>query len=534
MSTALPSSAQSPSSPGSSIVLSDVSFSWPDGTVVFDHLNLTLGASTYSLIGANGAGKSTLLGLIAQRLRPASGSVSIAGTGPAPEVGIVPQDPQSDPGSTVSAALGIDGIRDAIRRIEGGSVDPADFDAVGDDWDVDERAIGLLEQMRLPADLDRRVGALSGGEATLLSIVAALMRRPSVLLLDEPTNNLDTGSRTRLFDAIDTFAGTVVVVSHDLELLERVDATLELYRGRVRVFGGPYSHHRDIVDAEQEAAEAAVANAAGDLRRQRRELVDARIKLDRRARTAATAEREKRVPKIIAHKRRSEAQVSAGKLRNTHRDDVAAAASRLDGAREEIRDERTAGIVVPEVELAPRTQVVTDDRLRIDGPERIALVGPNGCGKSTLIADLIAREAIAVPYAYVPQQIVFDDPSLSVAGLVSAHHPDNGTQEVRSHLARFLFRGARADRALEELSGGERLRVGLADALLGDPIPRLLILDEPTNNLDLDTVTQLVGALERWNGALLVVSHDAGFLERVGIDRRVAVGGSSSAQTFDP
>ncbi|MCK8614786.1 ABC-F family ATP-binding cassette domain-containing protein [Gordonia sp. C13] len=516
-----------------SIVLSDVSFIWPDGTAVFDHLNLTLGASTYSLIGANGAGKSTLLGLISQRLRPASGSVSIAGITSPPEVGVVPQDPQSDPESTVSAALGIDSIRSAIRRIEGGSVDADDFDAVGDDWDVEERAIGLLAQMGLPTDLDRRVGAMSGGEATLLSIVAALMRRPSVLLLDEPTNNLDTSSRTRLFDAIDAFTGTVIVVSHDLELLERVDATLELYRGRVRVFGGPYSHYREIVDAEQEAAEAAMATATGDLRKQRRELVDAQIKLDRRARTAATAEREKRVPKIISHLRRGEAQVSAGKLRNAHQDDVAAAASRLDEAREEVRKDRTARIVVPEADVPSRAQVVTDDRLRIDGPERIALVGPNGSGKSTLITDLIAREAVVVPYAYVPQQIVFDDPSMSIAGLVSAHHPDIGTQEVRSHLARFLFRGARADRALEELSGGERLRVGLADALLGNPTPKLLILDEPTNNLDLDTVTQLVNALDSWNGALLVVSHDAGFLDRIGIDRRVVVSALSPAQNSD-
>ncbi|GAC01237.1 putative ABC transporter ATP-binding protein [Gordonia namibiensis NBRC 108229] len=516
-----------------SIVLSDVSVIWPDGTAVFDHLNLTLGASTYSLIGANGAGKSTLLGLISQRLRPASGSVSIAGITSPPEVGVVPQDPQSDPESTVSAALGIDSIRSAIRRIEGGSVDADDFDAVGDDWDVEERAIGLLAQMGLPTDLDRRVGAMSGGEATLLSIVAALMRRPSVLLLDEPTNNLDTSSRTRLFDAIDAFSGTVIVVSHDLELLERVDATLELYRGRVRVFGGPYSHYREIVDAEQEAAEAAVATATGDLRKQRRELVDTQIKLDRRARTAATAEREKRVPKIISHLRRGEAQVSAGKLRNAHQDDVAAAASRLDEAREEVRKDRTARIVVPEADVPSRAQVVTDDRLRIDGPERIALVGPNGSGKSTLIADLIAREAVVVPYAYVPQQIVFDDPSMSIAGLVSAHHPDIGTQEVRSHLARFLFRGARADRALEELSGGERLRVGLADALLGNPTPKLLILDEPTNNLDLDTVTQLVNALDSWNGALLVVSHDAGFLDRIGIDRRVVVSALSPAQNSD-
>ncbi|MCR5978623.1 ATP-binding cassette domain-containing protein [Gordonia jinghuaiqii] len=506
----------------SSIVLSGVSFTWPDGTVVFEHLGLTLGAETYALIGANGAGKSTLLALIAQQLRPTTGSISVSGGGARTDVvGLVPQDPQSDPASTVAAALGIDGIRNALRRIEDGSVRASDFDLVGEDWDVDERALGLLAQMGLPPDLDRRVGEMSGGEATLLSIVAALIGQPAVLLLDEPTNNLDTDSRARLFRAIDTFSGTVVVVSHDLELLERVGATIELYRGRVRLFGGPYSHYREIVDAEQEAAASAVATAAGDLRKQRRELTEAHIKLDRRARTAATAEREKRVPKIVAHNRRGEAQVSAGKLRNAHRGEVAAAATRLEEAQEDIRDDRTARIAVPAAEVPPRTQVITDERLRIDGPERVALVGLNGSGKSTLIADLVARGGIVVPYAYVPQQIVFDDPTASIADHVTRAHPDIGTQDVRAHLARFLFRGARADRALGELSGGERLRVALADALLGDPTPKLLILDEPTNNLDLDTVTQLVDALDSWSGALLVVSHDTGFLDRIGIARHV-------------
>ena len=172
-------------STASSVVLSDVSFAWPDGTAVFDHLDLTLNAGTYSLIGANGAGKSTLLALLAGRLEPASGSITLS-AGADAEVGLVTQDPQSDPRATVDAALGIADVRSALRRIENGSVDPDDFEIVGDEWDVEERALAMLAQMGLPPDLDRAVGSMSGGEATLLSIVAALMRRPSLLLLDEP------------------------------------------------------------------------------------------------------------------------------------------------------------------------------------------------------------------------------------------------------------------------------------------------------------------------------------------------------------
>ncbi|GAA1481546.1 ATP-binding cassette domain-containing protein [Gordonia sinesedis] len=509
-----PSTGRTPS-----ITMSDVRFAWPDGTVVFDGLSLTVPTGRSALVGANGAGKTTLLDLIAGTRQPIAGSVSSRG-----EIALVPQHPDADPTATIAEVFGIATIRDAVRRIEHGSVAPADFDIVGDAWDIEDRARAELSALGLVTDLDRTVGALSGGELTLLTLASRLLSRPDILLLDEPTNNLDEHSRTMLFEALDRFGGTVLVVSHDLELLERVEVTLEVYHGRVRTFGGPYSHYREVIDGEQQAAQAAVATATNDLRKQKREMAAAEVALDRRARTAAKAEREKRVPKIIAHGRRDAAQVSAGKFRTAHRDDVDAAAERLGSARDDVRDDRSARITMPHSGLASRTQVVDDDRLRLDGPERVALVGPNGAGKTTLIRSLTRTGRILVPWAAVPQRLAFDDPSRTVAEHLSATHPDRTHQQVRAHLARFLFRGNAGDRVLAELSGGERLRVALASALLTDPVPKLLILDEPTNNLDIDTVEELVSALSDWDGALLLVSHDPGFRHRVGIEREVPVG----------
>ncbi|UEA59923.1 ATP-binding cassette domain-containing protein [Gordonia otitidis] len=500
-----------------SITLSDVSYAWPDGTPVFDDLSFSVPRAVYSLVGANGAGKTTLLRLIAGGLVPVSGTI-ITG-----DVALVPQHAFADATQTVASALNIDEIRAAISAIEAGSVDEAHFETVGDDWDIEARAVSELAALALPTDLDRTVGTLSGGEATLLAIVSRVIHRPAVLLLDEPTNNLDTDSRARVFEMIDKFAGTSLIVSHDLELLELVDSTLELYHGQVRVFGGPYSHYRETIDAEQATAEAAVANAANDLRRQRKEMTLAQIMLDRRARTAAKAEREKRVPKITAHLRRDAAEKSAGRFRNEHRDDVVAASGRLDAARDDIRADRTTRITMPQATLSTSAQVIVDDRLRMDGPERVAITGPNGAGKSTLIGDVIASGGVAVSFALVPQKIVFDDPEQTVVDHVSGQHPDIDAQQVRAHLARFLFRGSRGERHLGELSGGERLRVALATALLVDPAPTLLILDEPTNNLDIDTTEELISALQDWSGALLLVSHDAGFRERVGVDREVTL-----------
>lgn len=380
-------------SSSTAVTLSDLSFSWPDGTRVFDGLSLTIPLGTCSLVGANGAGKSTLLHLIDGDLTPTRGSVTAPG-----EVALVPQHADGRPSATIADALGITDKRIALSHIENGSTDPADYEVVGDDWDIEERAVAELTSLELVADLDRTIATLSGGEASMLAIASRLLRTPTVLLLDEPTNNLDERSRTKLFDIIDGFSGTVLVVSHDLELLERVSHTVELYRGDLRLFGGPYSTYREAIDAEQQAAATAVANAANDLRRQKRELVDAQVALDRRSRTAAKAEREKRVPKIIAHLLRDAAQVSAGKYRAEHRDNVDAAADRLSSVRDDVRDDRAARISMPTVSMSSHAQVVADDRLRIDGPERVALVGANGAGKTTLITELIDSDHILVPY----------------------------------------------------------------------------------------------------------------------------------------
>ena len=515
-------SSSSASSFTPTITLADVGFRWPDGTPVLEHVSANLSDAVYALVGSNGAGKTTLLRLIAGDLAPTSGGIGVRGA-----VGYVGQHPYGSVGEIdLATALGVREIREALRRIESGSVHTDDFEVIGDDWDIEERLVAELSRLGLPTDLDRTVGSLSGGEATLLAIAAQLWRGPAVLLLDEPTNNLDFDSRTTLFDAIEQFSGTVLVVAHDLELLERVDATLELYRHGLRLFGGPYSLYRETLDAEQATAEATVADATNDLRKQRRQMVDAQIKLDRRARTAAKAEREKRVPKIVAHGRRDAAQKSAGKLRNGHADDVASAGERLDVARTDVRDDRTTRLAVPEVQVGSTTAVITDPRLRIDGPERVALVGRNGSGKTTLINDVIAGERIMVPYAVVPQRLTDMTSEVTVVEALAADHPGRRPQNLRAHLARFLFRGARADQPVASLSGGERLRLALASALLTDPTPQLLILDEPTNNLDLDTVEELVSALQDWTGALLVVSHDHGFLARLRIDRVIDLDGT--------
>jgi ATPase subunit of ABC transporter with duplicated ATPase domains len=533
----------------SAIVCSELTFAWPDGAPVLSNLTVSFGPGRTGLIGVNGSGKSTLLRLIAGELAPGSGTVRAPG-----DVGYLPQAITLGTHRSVSDLLGITAARQALHAIEAGEVGEPEisrvFAAVGDDWDVEERARAWLDRLGLDVALDDRVERLSGGETVLTALAALFLRRPDVLLLDEPTNNLDLDARARLYDAVTAWTGVMVIVSHDRELLGLVDQIADLSAGSVRMYGGNLAAYEEMLATEQAAAERAVTAAAADVRREHRDMVEAQVKQARRDRQGRKLAASGSLPRIVAHARKRSAQESAGRSRELHAERLAEARDRLEEAEQAVRDDAEIRVDLPATAVpagrtvltltglsgphwhpappAPRTAPAPSalTELIVRGPERIALTGPNGAGKTTLlraIAGLAPRPGVGVRLGavvgYLPQRLDILDDSLSVVDNVRAAAPAASVNEVRASLARFLFRGERADRLAGTLSGGERFRAVLAALLLAQPAPQLLLLDEPTNNLDLASVRQLSQALEGYRGAIVVASHDLPFLRSAGITR---------------
>ncbi|MGH8084570.1 MAG: ABC-F family ATP-binding cassette domain-containing protein [Lysobacter sp.] len=518
----------------------DLSFTWPDGTPVFRDLSFSVGRGRTGLVAPNGAGKTTLLRLIAGELQPAGGAVSVGGS-----IGYLPQNLPFTSELSVADVLGIAPVLHALRALAAGDAGESVYAAIGDDWDIEERTRAQLDRLGLgDVAFDRRLQTFSGGEVVSLGLAAQLLKRPDILLLDEPTNNLDLDARRKLYAVLDDWNGCLLLVSHDRALLDRMGRIAELHRGELRIYGGNLSAYEDAVRAEQETAERNVRNAAQQLKREKREMQQARERTERRNNNAARNISSAGLPKIVAGNRKRSAQESAGRSDETHAARVGDARGRLDQAARAVRDDATLALDLPAtrvpsarmVFVGEGMQVRRDGRalfadggidLAIRGPERIALTGPNGAGKTTLlrlISGALAPDAGEVKradgrIATLSQRLDLLDPHRSVAENLAAAAPNVPEAERMNLLARYLFRGARMHLPIGALSGGERLRATLACILHADPAPRLLLLDEPTNNLDLASVSQLETALRAFEGALAVVSHDERFLAEIGVER---------------
>ena len=518
----------------STIVGTNLSFSWPDGTPVFTGLSFSVGPGRTGLVAPNGAGKSTLLRLVTGDLTPDGGSVAVEG-----QVGYLPQTLPLTPSLTVADVLEIQPIVAALAAIEAGDTSEAHFTTIGADWDIEERARAQLNRLGLgDVALDRPLGTLSGGQVVSLGLAARLLTQPDVLLLDEPTNNLDRAARRRLYDVLGDWKGCLLLVSHDRVLLDRMDRIAELTSGGLSIHGGNFSAYEAAKTAAREVAEKNYRTAEQDLKREKRDMQQARERAQKRASNAARTNTD--LPRIIKGGLKRRAQESAGRANDLHGQRVEDAKARLAEADDALREDDTLALSLPDTTVPAGRMVFRGEGIRvrdlfagvnlaIRGPERVALTGANGAGKSTLLrvvsgdlepdGGLMNRADGRI--AYLSQRLDLLDLDRSTLDNLRAAAPDLTPTETMHLLARFLFPEDRAQLPVGVLSGGERLRATLLCVLRAEPAPRLLLLDEPTNNLDLGSVAQLTSALNAYRGAFVVVSHDDRFLADIGVTRRL-------------
>ncbi len=500
------------------------------------------------LVGPNGAGKSTLLRILAGLRRPDAGSVTVAPA--SATLGYLAQEPERLPGESVRTLLE---RRTGVAAAEAAMNATADAMAAGtlgadeqystalDRWlalggaDLAERTAAVIADLGLAIDLDLPVTALSGGQAARAGLAALLLSHYDAFLLDEPTNDLDLDGLDHLEEFVQSLAAPTVLVSHDREFLTRtVTKVVEIDRSlqRIAVYGGSYEAYLE----ERRTARRHAADAYSEHSNKRAEL-EARARRQRAwmQKGVKNARRKARDRDKIGRAFRIETtEKQARKVRQTER--LIERLGEVEAPRKEWKLQFTIAAAPRsgDVVAVARGAIVQRGTFQL-GPidlqlglrDRVAITGPNGGGKSTLLSLLLGRSLPSAGTCSLGAGVVIGEVDQARAAFIADAPlgevfarcvPDQPTAEVRTLLAKFGIGSELVARSAASLSPGERTRVAMA--LLQARGVNLLVLDEPTNHLDLEAIEQLEQALESFEGTVLLVTHDRRMLDTVQLTRR--------------
>jgi ATPase subunit of ABC transporter with duplicated ATPase domains len=457
----------------------------------------------------------------------------------------VPQTTVCGAETTVAALLGCEERLAALERILQGSLQESDFHILNEDWQIKERlrkhlAVFGLEEL----PLERSLAQLSGGEVTRLLLSQVFASDADFLLLDEPSNHLDAEAREQLYEAIRAWRGGLIVASHDRRLLEHLEEIIELSSLGAAAYGGNYSFYAEQKQLEKAAREQEVQDAKKQLQRAHRTIQHSREKHEQKQAYGRALRDSGSIDKMAAGSAKGRSERTQSKMLIKEERLLNQAQTLLKTAKDKIEFNEELQFELPATRVPQGKRildleavsfsyepesppVLKDFHLIVQGPERLALAGKNGSGKTTLVKVILGE---LVPQrgrvhcgtchlSYLDQNASLLQPELSILKNFQRINPEANENEAYRSLAAFAFRNAAALRLVKDLSGGEKLRALLACVLLAKQPPQLLILDEPTNHLDLHSLEVIEAALKKYQGALLVISHDQRFLTELGIER---------------
>lgn len=525
------------------LILQNISYQHENKNMLFQNISFTINNhDKTALVGNNGVGKSTLLKIIAGQLQSFSGQINQNS-----KPYFVPQLFGQFNDLTISEALCIKDKINSLKEILEGVVTEENLQLLDDDWTIEDRCNEALLYWKLQdLDLNQKMNSLSGGQKTKVFLAGIMIHQPDLVLLDEPSNHLDFEGRQILYDFIKTTSSTLLIVSHDRTLLNLLNKVIEMTKNGVSVYGGNYDFYSEQKKIENNALEQDVQSKEKALRKAKekeRETIERQNKLDSRGKKK---QEKSGVARIMMNTLRNKAENSSSKLKDVHAEKIGSIADDLRQLRSSLPtiDQMKFGFnntafqkgkvlfKASEINYSYGDQLLWKENrnFEIISGDRLALKGANGSGKTTLIkiilGELIPKQgnstSLAKKAVYIDQDYSLLHNNLKIYDQAQLFN-DCGLEEhdIKMRLNRFLFTQDDWDKPCNALSGGERMRLMLCCLTISNESPEIIILDEPTNNLDIQNIEILTAAINEYQGTLIVVSHDQLFLEQINIEKEI-------------